>query len=205
MTVLRWLIFLLGSLTVTYSRALLDLFISPDASICFTMAFPTLGSSDHVVVSVSVDFKLKKGCHISWHSLWLFSYWLDCLRDHLRDILWVDIFKLGASATGTEFCEGVQVGINIYILHRKYQVKPHSTPWFSATCAATITHRNHFFCLYEQSKACESKVKFRQASNRCERVLEATKLASANKTKASIPRNLVLAAFGELPVGSQQR
>ena len=31
------------------SPALLDLFISSDASICSTMAFPPLGNSDHVV------------------------------------------------------------------------------------------------------------------------------------------------------------
>ena len=36
--------------------ALLDLFISSDASICSTMAFAPLGNSDHVVVSVSIDF-----------------------------------------------------------------------------------------------------------------------------------------------------
>ena len=35
---------------------LLDLFISSDASICSTMAFPPLENSDHVVVSVSIDF-----------------------------------------------------------------------------------------------------------------------------------------------------
>ena len=34
----------------------LDLFISSDASICFTMAFPPLVNSDHVVVSVSINF-----------------------------------------------------------------------------------------------------------------------------------------------------
>ena len=39
-----------------HSPALLDLFISSDASICSTMAFPPLGNSDHVVVSVSIDF-----------------------------------------------------------------------------------------------------------------------------------------------------
>ena len=48
---LRWLTFLL-----VYHSALLDLFISSDASICSTMAFPSLGNSDHVVVSVSIDF-----------------------------------------------------------------------------------------------------------------------------------------------------
>ena len=40
----------------SHSHALLDLFISSDAGICSTMAFPPLGNSDHVVVSVSTDF-----------------------------------------------------------------------------------------------------------------------------------------------------
>ena len=53
-------------------------------------------------------------------------------------------------------------------------------------CAATIVHRNHFFRLYQQNKPWESKLKFRQASNRCKRILEAAKLAYATKTKESI-------------------
>ena len=110
----------------------------------------------------------------------------DGLHDHLRDVPWEDIFKLSASAAGGEFCEWVQVGIDVYIPHRKYQVKPHSSPWFSAACAAAILHRNHFFHLYQQNKSSESKVKFRQASNCCKRVLEAAKLAYATNTKESI-------------------
>ena len=39
----------------SHSPALLDLFLSSDASICSTMAFPSLGNSDHVVISVSID------------------------------------------------------------------------------------------------------------------------------------------------------
>ena len=38
--------------------------------------------------------------------------------------------------------------------------------------------------MYQRKKS-DSKVKFRQASNRCKRVLEAAKLAYANKTKES--------------------
>ena len=49
------------------SPALLDLFISSDASICSTMASPPLGNSDHLVFSVSVDFPL--GNLVSSHSL----------------------------------------------------------------------------------------------------------------------------------------
>ena len=40
----------------SHSPALLNLFISSYASICSTMAFHPLGNSDHVVVSLSIDF-----------------------------------------------------------------------------------------------------------------------------------------------------
>ena len=52
--------------------------------------------------------------------------------------------------------------------------------------AAAIFNRNHFFCLYQQNKSYESKVKFGQASSHCKRFLEAAKLAYATKTKESI-------------------
>ena len=55
MNLLRWLTFLLGSLTLTLTVLLFwFLYISSDASICSTMAFPTLGNSDHIVASVSI-------------------------------------------------------------------------------------------------------------------------------------------------------
>ena len=165
------------------------------------MAFPPLGNSDHVVVSVSINFPINSKQDTPFHCM-AYDYscadW-DGLCDHLRDVPWEDIFKLGSSAAASEFCEWIQVGIDVYIPHRKYQVKPHSSPWFSTACAAAIVHRSHFFHLYQQNKSSESKVKFRQASNRCKRVLEAAKLAYATKTKESItPRNLALGTFGEL-------
>ena len=106
----------------------------------------------------------------------------ECLTKYRK----VFFLKLGASAAANEFCEWVQVGTDVYIPHRKYQVKPHSSPWFSAACAASIVHRNHFFHLYQKDKSSDFKVKFRQAISRCKSVLEATKLAYANKTKKSI-------------------
>ena len=153
------------------------------------MAFPLLGNSHHVVVSVSIGFPINSKQDTPFHRM-AYDYscadW-DGLRDHLRDVPWEDIFKLSASAAASEICEWVQVGIDVYIPHLKYQVKPHSSPWFSAACAAAIVHRNHFFRLSQQNKSSESKVKFRQASsNRCKRVLEAAKLAYATKTKESI-------------------
>ena len=99
----------------------------------------------------------------------------------------------GTSAAANEFCVWVQVGIDVHIPHRKYQVKPHSSPWFSAACAAAVVHRNHFFCSYHREKSSDSKVEFRQASNHSKRVLESAKLAYANKTKESITsKNLLI-------------
>ena len=168
-----------------HSPALLDLVLSSDASICSTKAFPPLGNSDHVV-SVSIDFPSKSQRDAPFHRI-AYDYsrddW-DGLCDHLRDVPWEDIFKLDASS---ESCEWVVAGIDVYIPHRKYQVKPQSSPWFAAACAVAIVHRNHFFRLYPKDKSSASTVKFRQASNRCERVLEAAKLSYANKTKETIP------------------
>ena len=114
----------------SHSPALLDLFISSDVSICSTMAFPALGNSDHVVVSVSIDFLTNSQRDDLFHCI-AYDYscadW-DGLCDHLRDVPWVDIFKLGASASASGFCVWVQVGIDVYITHIKYQVKPHSSP-----------------------------------------------------------------------------
>ena len=80
-------------------------------------------------------------------------------------------------------CESL-LGPNSPDILIEYQVKPHPPPWCSAGCAAVIAYKNYFFYLYQQNKSSESKVKFRKASNRCRRVLEAAKLTYANKTEA---------------------
>ena len=52
--------------------------------------------------------------------------------------------SLNLSAAGSELCEWVQDGIDVHTSHCKYQVKDHSSLWFSAYCAAAINHKNHF-------------------------------------------------------------
>ena len=83
----------------SHSPALLDFFLSSDASIYSTMAFPPLGNSNHVVVSVSLDFP----SNLQWDTPFpciVYNYssadW-DGLCDHLRNVPWEDIFKLSAS------------------------------------------------------------------------------------------------------------
>ena len=69
------------------------------------MALPPLGNSDHVVVSVSIGFPINSKQDTPFHRV-AYDYsradW-DSLRDHLRDVLWEDIFKLSAFAAASEF------------------------------------------------------------------------------------------------------
>ena len=101
----------------------------------------------------------------------------DGLHDHLRDVPREDIFKLSVFAAASEFYEWVQVGIYVHIPYRKYQVK--------CLCCYK-SYRNHFFCLCQKEKSFKFKLKFRQASNFYKRVLEAPKLAYANKTSQKL-------------------
>ena len=75
-------------------------------------------------------------------------------------------FKLCPSIAVTEVSEWVQVGMDVHIPHCKYEVKPCSSLCLTAACTAAIDDGNNFFHLFQ-------KVKLRQASNHCKRVLEA--------------------------------
>ena len=71
------------------------------------MAFSLLANSDHVVVSVSIDFPTNSQQDAPFHRI-AYDYFhagLDGLCDHLRDVPWEDIFKLGASPGATVFCK----------------------------------------------------------------------------------------------------
>ena len=92
-----------------HSFVLLDLFISSDASICSTIAFPPLENSDHVVASISIDFPVNSKQDALFHCI---AYDYSCtdwngFRDHLRGVPREDMFKHSASVATSEFWEWV--------------------------------------------------------------------------------------------------
>ena len=119
----------------------LDLFLSSATSIRSARAFSPLGNSDQVVVSVSIYFPIKSRQDALFHRVaYDYSHTdLDGLLDHLRDVLWENIFKLSASTAASELFKRFQVGIDVYIPNRKW------SQWFSAACGAAIAHWNNFF------------------------------------------------------------
>ena len=92
----------------SHSPPLLDVFLSSNVGIIYS----------NVVVSVSIDFPLNSEQDASFCCI-VHGY-SRAAWDGLCDVLWEDKFKLSASAVASEFCEWVQVGIDVYIAHCKY-------------------------------------------------------------------------------------
>ena len=148
MTLIRWLTFLFGFQTVSLIVLLFWIY-----SFLQTLVFVLQWLSRHweILIMLLSQFPLTfHQIHIRMPPFHCIDYdysrtdWYG-LHDHLRNAPWEDIFKLGASPAASESCGWVQIGIDVYIPHRKYQVKPHLSPWFSAARAAAIVHINHFF------------------------------------------------------------
>ena len=76
MTLLNWLTFLLGSLTVAHNSTLSDLFLFFDASMCSTKVVHPLGNS-YVVVSVSIDFSSNSKRNALFHCI---AYDYSCVE-----------------------------------------------------------------------------------------------------------------------------
>ena len=104
------------------------------------------------------------------------------LRNHLRDVPGKISLNSVLLLLLVNFMSGFR--LELIVLYLKYQVKPHThLHGFQLLALLPLLRRNHFFCLCQQSKSSQTKVKFRQASNRCKKVLEAAELAYANKIK----------------------
>ena len=72
---------------------------------------------------------------------------------------------------------------------------------FSFACEVAMGHRNYFFCLFQQTKSSESKVKFRRLVIVANGFLKLLNLHMLTKQKnLSLPRNLAIGRFGKLPI-----
>ena len=114
-------------------------------------------------------------------------------------IIW-EMFYERISLNSAPF-EWIQVGIGVYIPHWKCQVKPHSSPWFSAACATAIVYRNHFFVCTKRINLLNPKESSSMLVIVVKGFLKLTNLHMLIKQKnPSLLRNLALGTFGELQI-----
>ena len=153
---------------------MLDLFLPSNSNICKTSTSGSLGNSDHSVVNVVTDFNTLSSRDPPIHRK-LYSYHRgdrDNFRDLIRDLPLDYIFRLDAEQCAEKILSSLQVGIDAFIPSRKYQVKPHSTPWFSPAIAAAISHRNHFYHRYQRCSSDGNRSLFTRARNSCKKMIE---------------------------------
>ena len=127
-TLVRWLTFLLGSQTVVHIVLFFWMYLFLLMPVfCCAMPLCQLGNSDHVLVSVFIDFIWNTHQNASFYTklmtvaILIGMLW-DSLHDHLRDVPWEDIIKLSASTA-----------IVTYIVTRSQYV-PFVTIYLIVTC-----------------------------------------------------------------------
>ena len=123
MTSLRWLTFLLGSQTV-----ILIILLFYFLHLILVLVLQWLSLHWKILIMLLSQFPLtfqliynEMPHFITQHMTILVLIVMIGLRDHLRNVPWEDIFKFSAYAAASEFFKWVQVGTDVYILHRKYQ------------------------------------------------------------------------------------
>ena len=198
LSLLGWLTFLFRSLTVTLKVLLFGIYLFL-LVLAVVLQWISLHWQIHVV-SVSIDVLANSQKTVSCHCI---AYDYSCancssLFDHLRNFHGRISLNSVPLLLLENFVSGFRLEL-IYTSLSKYQVKPHSSLWFSTACAAVLVYRSHFFRLYQQNKS-EFKGKLRQTSNCCQRVLESDKRNMQIKQKSpSLPRNLARGTLGKLP------
>ena len=105
----------------SHNSALLNFFISYDAIICSTMAYAPLRNSNHVIVSVSIDFWSNSRRDTLFHRIAM-TILLEQSSWSFEKRFLGEYTKLSSS----QFCEYFQDETDVCIHRRKYQVIPHS-------------------------------------------------------------------------------
>ena len=150
MALLRWLTFLFGSQTMTLTVL--------HFSICFYLLMPVFilqWLSLHWEILIMLSQFPLTFCQTQNGMPCFIKLLMTILRLIDIDLLitwdiihWSISLNSVLSAAACEFCEWVQGGVDVYIPHCKYQVKPHSFLWCSAACAAVIVNWNWNFFLF---------------------------------------------------------
>ena len=172
-----------------HASSRLDLcFVSDPGDVFSLVPQPPLGTSDHVILQL----RLKNSTLISKESPFhrtSYNYKdgdLDSFRDFLRDVPWNDVFLLPANECAVEIAEWIRLGIDEFIPHRRFQVKPHAAPWFSPECSAAIATRNHHFHRYRRHPNVNNRRLHRKARNNCGRIFRIARTRYMESTKSKI-------------------
>ncbi|KAL7643214.1 UNVERIFIED_CONTAM: hypothetical protein RMT77_006505 [Armadillidium vulgare] len=160
---------------------ILDLFLTSNPSPYTVKLFPPLGSSDHLLISVSssISSSLPQERPLSTERkrLWHFgaASWSD-LRSYFFDLPWNDYcFRgKGPSECAERITEVILSGMEAYIPYSFPSTKPNK-PWFNSACSRAIRHRDAAFRDYRRLQTSETHATYISSRNRTKSILRNTK------------------------------
>ncbi|KAL7640560.1 UNVERIFIED_CONTAM: hypothetical protein RMT77_008835 [Armadillidium vulgare] len=160
---------------------ILDLFLTSNPSPYTVKLFPPLGSSDHLLISVScpVSSSLPQerpplsGRRRFWH--FGATNWSD-LRSYFSDFPWNDYcFRgRGPSECADRITEVILSGMEAYIPYSFPSTKPNK-PWFNSACSRAIRRRDAAFRDYRRLQTPETHATYISSRNRAKSILRDTK------------------------------
>ena len=160
---------------------ILDLFLTSNPSPYTVKLFPPLGSSDHLLISVSCpvssSLPQERPAPSARRRLWHFGVtnWSD-LRLYFSDFPWNDYcFRgRGPSECAKRITEVILSGMEAYIPYSFPSTKPNK-PWFNSACSRAIRHRDAAFRDYRRLQTPETHATYISSRNRAKSILRNTK------------------------------
>jgi exonuclease III len=160
---------------------ILDLFMTSNPSPYSVKLFPPLGSSDHLLISVSSPISSslpqERPPPSARRRLWHYNAanWSD-LRSYFFDFPWNDYcFRVGGPSDCAErITEVILSGMEAFIPYTFPSTKP-TKPWFNSACSRAIRHRDAAFRNYRRLQTPESHTIYISSRNRAKSILRDTK------------------------------
>ena len=131
----------------SHNLALLDLFISSDAIVCSTMAFPPLASCEHVLVSVSIYFRSNS----KWDTCFIAQLMTILMLTRMVFLIIWEMFheKISSNSVVLVLLVNFVSGFRLELMYVSIILNIRSSlthlHGFQLLCAASIVHRSHFF------------------------------------------------------------
>src|SRR6201990_1347100 len=160
---------------------ILDLFLTSYPSPYTVKLYPPLGSSDHLLISVSCSVSSglpqERPPPSARRRLWHFgaTNWSD-LRLYFSDFPWNDYcFRgRGPSECAERIAEVILSGMEAYIPYSFPSTKPNK-PWFNSACSRAIRRRDAAFREYRRLQTPETHSLYISSRNRAKSILRNTK------------------------------
>ncbi|KAL7647645.1 UNVERIFIED_CONTAM: hypothetical protein RMT77_001245 [Armadillidium vulgare] len=157
---------------------MLDLFLTSNPSPYTVKLFPPLGSSDHLLISVSCpvssSLPQERPPPSARRRFWHFgaTNWSN-LRMYFSDFPWNDYCFRGRGPS-ERITKVILSGMEAYIPYSFPSTKPNK-PWFNSSCSRAIRRRDAAFRVYRRLQTPETHATYISSRNRAKSILRNTK------------------------------